>query len=111
MLRIALVTLAFLIGVGSIVGWTFELPRVDATVNGGELVIRAATYGAIAGLVVGVGLSFLADRFIGRFQNVATSILLLSVATPLLAMVTNRKLSADETAIVELPVKQVTAAE
>ena len=39
----------------------------------------------------------------------ATAILLLSVATPLLAMITNRKLAADRTEIVELPVKQVTA--
>ena len=109
MLRIILVALAFVIGIGSVVGWTFELPRVDGTVDGGELIVRAATYGAIAGLVVGIGLSFLATRFIGRFQNVATSMLLLTVATPLLAMVTNRKLSADDTEVVDLPVKQVTA--
>lgn len=109
MLRPLLVTLAFAIGIACIVGWAFEVPRVDGTVNAGELIVQAATYGAGAGLVIGLALSFLADRFIGRFQNVATSILLLSVAAPLLALITNRKLSAEETVVVELPVKQVTA--
>lgn len=109
MTRIVLVTLAFGIGIGSAVGWSLELPRVDATVDAGELIISAATYGAIAGFVVGLGLSFMAKTFIGRFQNIATSILLLSVATPLLAMITNRELAEDDTELIELPVKQVTA--
>ena len=109
MLRAALVTLALAVGIGSIVGWAFEIPRIDGTVDAGELVIRAGTYGAAFGLVVGLALSFLAERFIGKFQNVATAILLCTVAAPLLALVSNRLLSADQTEVVELPVKQVTA--
>ena len=108
MLRAALIITALLVGVGAIIGWSFELPRVDATVDGGTLVVNAATIGAGIGLVVGIGLSLLADRFIGRFQNVATAVLLFAVSVPLLALVSNRILSADETEVVELPVKQVT---
>lgn len=109
MLRTGLVSLAFAIGIGSAIGWALEIPRVDATVHASELILRAATYGAIAGFCVGLGLSFMAKTFIGRFQNFATAILLLTIATPLLAMVTNRKLAAHRTELVSLPVKQVTA--
>ena len=109
MLRATLITLAFAIGIGSIVGWAYEIPHVDGTVDAGSLVVEAGTYGAAAGLVLGLILSLLAKRFIGKFQNVATAILLLTVATPLLALITNRRLSQGATETLELPVKQVTA--
>lgn len=109
MLRTALVTLAFAIGIATAIGWAFEMPRVDATVDAGELIVRSATYGAIAGGAIGLALSFMAKTFIGRFQNLATSVVLLTVAAPLLALVTNRTLAADETEVIYVPVKQVTA--
>ena len=109
MLRAALVTLALVVGIGSIVGWALEIPHVDGTVDAGELILRAGTYGAAFGFVIGLALSFLAERFIGKFQNVATAILLCTIAAPLIALVSNRRLSADATELIELPVKQVTA--
>ena len=109
MLRATLVTLAVATGIASVIGWALEIPRIDGTVDAGALVFRAGTYGAAAGLLVGLALSTLAKRVIGKFQNVATSILLLAVAAPLLALVTNRHFSAGETEVLALPVKQVTA--
>ncbi len=109
MLRSALVVLAFLGGVACVIGWSLELPTVDATVNAGELIIRAATVGAGAGLVVGLLSCLALETFLGRFQAIATAIILFTIGAPLLALVTNRSLGADQTIELQLPVKQVTA--
>ena len=109
MSRIILIVLALSIGIACIIGWSFEVPRVDGTVDVGLLIIRAATIGAAVGFVVGLGIAFTAKTFLGRFQAIATAVILLTIATPLLAHYTNRTLSADEAVVIELPVKQVTS--
>ncbi len=109
MLRGSLVVLALVAGIACIVGWTVELPTVDATVNAGELIIKSATYGAGTGFVIGLICSFLSRSFLARFQAIATAVILCTVAAPLLALITNRKLGAPATVEQQLPVKQVTA--
>ncbi len=109
MFKGSLVVLALLAGVACVIGWSIELPLVDATVNAGELIIRAATYGAGSGILVGLLASLPLKTFLGRFQTIATAVIILTVATPLLALVTNRQFGVDQTVELQLPVKQVTA--
>lgn len=109
MLRASLVVLALLAGAACVIGWTVEMPTVDATVNSGELIFQAVTVGAGAGLILGILMSLPLKTFLGRFQTIATTIIILTVGTPLLALVTNRSFGADATEELELPVKQVTA--
>ena len=109
MLRKGLIALAFLIGIGCIVGWAFEIPRIDATVGVGLLIVRAATIGAGVGFVLGMVISMASKTFIGRFQAVATSVVLCTVVGPLLGHYTNRALSREAAQVMDLPVKQVTS--
>ena len=108
-MRVALVILALLTGVAAVIGWSFELPRVDGTVDAGTLIIEAATIGAGIGLFIGILGSFLSRSFLGKFQTVATAVIILTIITPLLAHVTNRELATEQTEEIQLPVKQVTA--
>ena len=109
MLRKGLIALAFLIGIGCIIGWAFEIPRIDGTIDVGLLIVRAATIGAGVGFVLGVVISLSSKTFIGRFQAVATSVILCTVGGPLLGHYTNRAFSREDVQIMDLPVKQVTS--
>lgn len=95
-------------GIAITLGWAFELPLLDGTVDVGTLISDAVLYGAAAGLLLGLVLARSATTAIGKFQVVASSVLLLSAGTALLAHYTNRKLTESEARISELPVKEVT---
>ena len=103
-----LIVLAFVLAIGSMLGWAFEAPYVEGTRNADDLLFKAATWGYLAGALLGFGLAFKAKSFIGRFQVIAVSILILTAVATLLAHYLNRSLGDQQQDTVYLPVKQVT---
>ncbi len=103
-----LISSALVLAIVATLGWSFELPHVDSTVGGSKLLSDAALLGAGIGLLAGLGLAFSARSAIGKFQTVATSILLGTALITWLAHYTNRVLDAGHPEEVQLRVKQVT---
>jgi len=96
------------LGLAATVGWAFEIPYVDGTVGASELIAQGAFAGAVVGTVIGILLAFSPPTFLGKFQTLATSIIVSTVLLALLAHFTNRTLSGGETRTDHMLVKQVT---
>ena len=106
--RSILILSGLALGIAATVGWAFEIPLLDGTVDVSELLADGVTIGASLGLAVGIVLATAARSKLGKFQTVASTILLSTALVTLLAHVTNRTLGDLEAQTVELKVKEVT---
>lgn len=102
-----LISGALLLGLACVLGWAFEIPRVDQTINAGQLIYQGALGGAAVGLLVGVALAFRARTAIGKFQSLAVSLLLGAASFSLAAHASNRLMGAGEPSTLELRVKEI----
>lgn len=103
-----LISAGLLLGILTTLGWAFELPLLDGTINVGQLLSDAALYGALAGMLVGLVASRAARSFLGKFQITASSILLCTALVTLLAHYTNRSFGTASEEVTALKVKEVT---
>ena len=103
-----LILAALVVSIAVVLGWTFEVPEVEGTVGGGELIRNGAAVGAVLGFIVGLGLTFRTSGFIKKFQVLASSVLVSTAALSLLAHLSNRKFGTEDAHVQNLRVKQVT---
>lgn len=108
MSRPILISSALIVGIATMVGWAFEIPYIDGTIGAPELIYSGAIAGAIIGFLVGVAAAFKGKTFIGKFQAIASSIIVFTGLFSLLAHYTNRTIGIGNPEATELPVKQVT---
>lgn len=108
MSRPILISSALVLGIITTVGWAFEIPFIDGTVGSSDLIYHGAFIGAIIGLLVGVAAAFKGKTFIGKFQAIASSIIVCTGLFGLLAHYTNRTIGSGNPVPAELRVKQVT---
>ena len=104
-----LISGAVLLGIITMFGWSFELPRLEETVGAYSLLFKGALLGVSFGALLGFYLATKENSLIARFQSFASSILIFTLLTALLAHYTNRSFSKEEPATELMPVKQVTA--
>jgi len=100
---------AILLALLSIVGWSFELPLLEETVGSYDLVFKGALIGAGIGSVIGFILAVKESSFILKFQSFASSALLFTLIFALVGHFTNRTLASDDSTVVYMNVKQITA--
>jgi len=104
-----LISGAVLLGIASVIGWSFELPRLEGTVGAYDLLFRGAIVGGAVGCFVGFFLALKEKRIIGKFQAFASSFLLCTILATLIAHYSNRTFIDGEPTVEFMPVKQVTA--
>lgn len=104
-----LISGAVLLGLAVVFGWSFELPRLEETVDGYDLLFKGALAGGALGLVIGVFLATKEKTFIAKFQSFASSLLLFTLLAAFLAHYSNRTIIDGEPTVEFMPVKQVTA--
>jgi hypothetical protein len=104
-----LISAAVLLSIATVIGWSFELPRLEETVGVYHLLFKAALIGGALGTLLGFILAVKERRFIAKFQAFASSLLLFTFLTSLIAHWSNRYLTEDQFSTEQLRVKQVTA--
>ena len=109
MTKSILISAALLLGIATVLGWSFELPRLEETVGVYQLLFKGAMIGGAFGALLGFMLALKEKRFIGKFQAFSSSLLLFTVFAALVAHWSNRSLTDDQFSIEEMTVKQVTA--
>ncbi|MFK8058130.1 MAG: hypothetical protein AB8F78_18535 [Saprospiraceae bacterium] len=104
-----LISGAVLLGFVTMIGWSFELPRLEETVGAYDLLFRGALLGLVLGATIGLLLAVKERSLISKFQSFATALILFTLVVSLLGHFTNRTFPSGEPSIEYMPVKQVTA--
>ena len=108
MSRPLLISLALALALATALLWSFEIPRIDATVGAGTLIRVGAGIGAVVGVLTALFGAPAARSGIGKVQTVLSGLLVGAGLGGVLAHYTNRALPTDDPALVPLAVKQVT---